>query len=337
MMRDLLQTAPPSSLRDPRVAEQYYDERYKRGYMDDGDWSSEKQERIARLLAAMPLPRTGRVLDFGCGTGIFTKVLRSALPNWEVTGTDISAEALERARMRSPECRFFHLSACEALLGRVDLVFSHHVLEHVYDLHATARTLANLLTPSGAMFHILPCGNPGSLAHRVCMLTRDGIAHDADGRFFFEEDGHLRRLTTEGLVSLWATDGLTLKRAYYAEQFVGAIRSLTQFDMRTVLHFANPKRARTASDALPLYALRLFLVALWLVRRPVFVLRNKRTFGVTGARDLVVVVFGLLAYAPSKVLDWLLRRMASREWRVRCHDRRAGEMYLFLVRGSPET
>jgi SAM-dependent methyltransferase len=324
----------PGSVADADGAERYYDSRYRQGYMDDGDWAADRRERIARLVGELPLPHSGRVLDFGCGSGVFTQVLKSALPDWEVVGTDLSTEALRLARARSSECKFEPLPACEALPARFDLVFTHHVLEHVGDLSATARTLLRLLAPSGAMLHVLPCGNAGSLAHRSCTLTRGGIDDGAEGRFFFEEPGHLRRLTTERMAALWAADGFELRRAHYAEHLFGAISSVTQFDMAFVRNFANPGMAINRSAAMKLHVLRVCLCAVWLLRKPAAVVANKRSFGVRTIRDVALLGPAILAYPASRAFDALVRGLAAWESRRRRDDRRAGEMYLFFVRMS---
>jgi trans-aconitate methyltransferase len=96
---------PRLELSDPRSATVFYDDRYAQGYMEE--WSEEKKRRIAEVVSALRLPTRGRALDFGCGNGVLTDVLRRALPpGWEVVGTDLSAVALENARSLHPGCTF---------------------------------------------------------------------------------------------------------------------------------------------------------------------------------------------------------------------------------------
>ncbi|KJR40670.1 Methyltransferase type 12 domain protein [Candidatus Magnetoovum chiemensis] len=40
----------------------------------------------------------GNGLDFGCGNGVFTKVLKTALPGWNIYGCDLSDVAIENAK-----------------------------------------------------------------------------------------------------------------------------------------------------------------------------------------------------------------------------------------------
>ena len=106
----------------------FYTERYEAGYMQQ--WPSRKLARVAAFVEKQQLPPAGTFLDFGCGTGVFTELLQGLLPQWQASGVDIVDVALRKARERAPAARFCSIEE----LGdhaRFDLVFSHHVLEHV--------------------------------------------------------------------------------------------------------------------------------------------------------------------------------------------------------------
>jgi SAM-dependent methyltransferase len=311
------------------AAEVFYDARFRQGYMES--WPTEKCARVAGLLQELPLSSKGRALDFGCGTGVFTAVLKTILKDWEVDGADISSNALEIARAKMPDCTFHRLIDCENMFGQFDLIFTHHVLEHVSNLPRTAEMLAKLLKPSGAMLHILPCADPGSLEYEVCMLRKDGIIGDPETRFFFEEEGHLRRLSTQGLVDLWSATNLRLGRAYYANQRFGGLKFLTGNGLRFILDFADPKVAVSGSAARRLRLLRIALIMLWFLRKPADVVRNKTRFGLHGLRDYFVCTVGIMGYPISKVTDFIVKKLANREW-SKCRQTPGGsEMYVFLT------
>jgi SAM-dependent methyltransferase len=324
MIRDQLE------LRDEAAAGRFYDERFRHGYMED--WSLEKLERIAGVLRELPLPPRGRALDFGCGAGMFTAVLARSLPGWTVEGTDLSEVAIETAAERLPHCTFFPLGECATRLRSYDFIFTHHVLEHVSDLDATARLLADISKPGASMLHILPCGNAGSFEHGVCLLRVDGIRTDPERLFFFDEEGHLRRLDTAGLVALWNPHGYVLGRQWYGLHGVGAIRQRTSFDLATVRSFADPNRAVNARARGRLSKLRTLMTALWLVRQPLAVVRNKRRYGVHGLRDGVLLAAGLVTYPFAKAAEAILRHFENREWALRRHNPAASEMFIHLVR-----
>src|SRR5262249_3679663 len=159
------------------------------------------------------LPKTGSFLDFGCGTGVFTEVLADALPGWTAFGTDIVETALVKARSRVPSATFAPL---DDLSGRFDLIFSHHVLEHVMDIRETAARIGRLCAPNGVALNILPCGNPGSFESDICAAVRDGVDPERSNRFYFEDESHLRRLTSDQLVEILDAAGLAPKDVLFA-------------------------------------------------------------------------------------------------------------------------
>jgi SAM-dependent methyltransferase len=320
-----------NSLRQEGAAIRFYDDRYRHGYMDD--WSADKCARIASVLAELRLPAHGRALDFGCGSGMFTRVLRRALPRWDIEGTDLSAVAVETAARRLPDARFFPLADCDRITGRYDLIFTHHVLEHVGDLAATARSLARMSRPSASMLHVLPCGNAGSLEHDVCLLRVDGIRTEPERLFFFEEDGHLRRLDTAAITALWEQEGYRLGHHWYAAHHVGSLQTRTSFGLGDVLAFTDPERAVDEAARRKLQRLRRRMVALWAIRKPVAVVRNKKTHGFHTARDYVLFAGSLAVYPVAASVEQSLRYLESREWRARRNDPSGSEMFIQLIRG----
>lgn len=322
------------ALRDLSVAARYYDSRYQQGYMSDQEWPLEKLERVGRFVRELPLPNAGRVLDFGCGAGVFTEVLRTVLPAWDIHGTDISQDALSQARTRLPDCTFHSLTECELLTQQFDLLFTHHVLEHVADLQKTAQLLAALLKPSARMLHILPCGNVGSFGQGVCALRSDGVDMATEGRFFYDEPGHLRRLTTAALSDTLAPYGFELGKTAYANHFYGEIRNMTRFDLRFVRDFADPAKGVNEAAAAKLSRVRFGLAVLWALRKPLAILQNKKAQGIRNVRDFMLFGAGLAAYPVSKTADGVLTALAAREWRNRREDPRGTEMYLFFARGD---
>jgi ubiquinone/menaquinone biosynthesis C-methylase UbiE len=96
----------------------------------------------------------GSILDVGCGTGAFLHTMDKA--GWKITGL----EPDEGARKKALEIYRLHLSNSEELSslddGSFDAITMWHVLEHVYELHASVIRLRALLKPGGKLFIAVP-------------------------------------------------------------------------------------------------------------------------------------------------------------------------------------
>jgi len=83
------------------------------------------------LLAQMPPLKGLRVLDVGCGTGRWSRLLSEG--GARVVGIDLQPETLRDDQVRLPACRFVEMSADLLGLarGRFDLVTSVTVIQHM--------------------------------------------------------------------------------------------------------------------------------------------------------------------------------------------------------------
>lgn len=318
-------------------AREQYDARYRAGYMDA--WPLWKRDRIAQLVCDLGLPSAGVALDFGCGAGVFTAVLRASLPAaWSVEGTDISEVALARARERVANAQFFCLGderAERRLTGRCDLVFTHHVLEHVTDLEATIEHTVRVTKPGGIIFHVLPCGNAGSFEHGMAEQRPDGIERNRGERFFFEEEGHLRRLTSSKLSSLYESRGYTLTRQHYANQYWGALQWISETGPRFIWRLTDT-RGLPPKQFLQSWRRRAMLLGLWGLRYPARAVRWASTAQASSTNQtlarLVTPVLPL-----SRLIDRWTQAKSGAEWSLHKTDPHASEMYLvFQKRGGDD-
>jgi SAM-dependent methyltransferase len=322
-----------SDLYDADLAVEYYEERYAKGYMDE--WPVATKQRVHDLVRSLGLPPTGRALDFGCGNGVFTDVLRQALgPGWNITGSEISSVALESARRRFPQCRF--LRGDDPALGRerFDFFFTHHVLEHVHDLGTVLGQLDALMAPDAVGLHILPCGNAGSYQHGLAMLRTDGIDPAMGNRFFMDEEGHVRRLRTRDLVVEYGRLGYTLAAERYCIHRQGFVDWITELGPERVFETVDPSKAVDDAARRRLSRLRAWYLLLWFFRHQAPMVEEKLAKRNRTVRDYALLALGVPLYVFSKPLDAWLTGASERDWAARSHDARAGEMYLAFRRQS---
>jgi trans-aconitate methyltransferase len=319
------------ALHDKGNAVEFYQERYANGYIDE--WPTERKQRIFEVIRSLELPINGEALDFGCGNGVLTDVLRQALPSgWTVYGSDISANAIANASERYPECTFLVAGDQNLIPKKFDFLFTHHVLEHVYNLPQILDEIDACLKDESSILHILPCRNEGSLEHSICLLRKDGIDQSIENRFFFEEEGHIRRLDTVQLAALCAAKGFSLQKEYYSHQYHACIDWFTRSWPDFILLLTDPTAAVNpeAKKSLTHWRYRLFL--LWALRIPAVVVDQSLSKRKKNLRNYVFLVLGLPFYAFSKPMDAHLKRKALEEWEQRKTDRAGSEMYLFFKR-----
>ncbi|MEM9603740.1 MAG: bifunctional 2-polyprenyl-6-hydroxyphenol methylase/3-demethylubiquinol 3-O-methyltransferase UbiG [Pseudomonadota bacterium] len=143
--------------------------------------------RLQFVIDRCPL-RGKRVLDVGCGGGIFSEALARA--GAEVTGIDLASQALEVARQHAADSGlqidYRTVSAeqhADEAHGQYDAVSCLEMLEHVPDPTAVVRALGSLVAPGGHVFLSTFNRNPKSYlfgilaAERVLRLVPAGT-HD---------------------------------------------------------------------------------------------------------------------------------------------------------------
>jgi 2-polyprenyl-3-methyl-5-hydroxy-6-metoxy-1,4-benzoquinol methylase len=92
----------------------------------------------------------GRLLEVGCASGWLLK--HAAERGWQVTGVELSPDAVAHARGLGLDVRQGTLSDAGLSPASFDLVFMGDVLEHVPDCRESAEQVAELLAPGGHFF-----------------------------------------------------------------------------------------------------------------------------------------------------------------------------------------
>ena len=117
-------------------------------------WRAGQERRLQMILDAAGIRLQGRLLENGCGVGMYVEHL-SPLAG-EVIGLEYDFERAREARGRSDEItnaageRLPFSQAC------FDLILSHEVLEHVQDDLQAVQEMVRVLRPGGRMVIFAP-------------------------------------------------------------------------------------------------------------------------------------------------------------------------------------
>ena len=152
-------------------------------------------DRLDRLTRAVGKP--GRLLDVGCGTGLFLETARRA--GWEARGTETSEDSIAYAR-KFTSAPIFHgeLKSLHDGLS-YDALTYWDVLEHLPDPRAELRLARERMNPGGVVGVSLP-----SVHGLKARLRRDAW------RYYAPSMGHISHFTPKTLTMLLTQAGFTM-------------------------------------------------------------------------------------------------------------------------------
>ena len=113
------------------------------------------RSRLDRRVRAVPWNGEGRLLDFGCGGGVFLSLMQRR--GWHVTGVDASTAAVQRVRTElGLRALCGSLPHPELPEGHFDVVTMWHALEHVHNPLEVLCGARRLLAPGGRLVVEVP-------------------------------------------------------------------------------------------------------------------------------------------------------------------------------------
>lgn len=158
----------------------------------------------------------GKVLDVGCGGGVFTRGIKYYRKNLDLWGIDISQKSIEFAKGISENVNFVLGSAYKLPFkdNSFDAAVSFDVLEHLDKPTLAIREIKRVLKPRGIFHLVTPI--EGSL------FTVHGVLFKAFGYNLKEKQiGHVNHFTYKGLVDQLEKNGFTpIENKYTAHLFI---------------------------------------------------------------------------------------------------------------------
>ena len=156
---------------------------------------------------------SGLIMDMGCSTGQFTRVLASEFGESLVHGTDISKKSIERCQKRNPKLTFRHVGNgfYRENEGKYQHVLLSHVLEHLDKPARMLQKLQSLLRPKGSLIVSVPqerIRGDSALPENLYNLSR-----------FKFENVHRQKHSLSSLSSLLVETGYSYKSHRYIHSF----------------------------------------------------------------------------------------------------------------------
>jgi SAM-dependent methyltransferase len=115
--------------------------------------------RRALILDALArhFPSARRFLDLGCGTGFVLMGAREAFPEMELSGSDVRADALDRAARRVPSAFLFQMDGRRMpFTEELDVIGAFDVIEHVPEDDVVLGEMRRSLRPNGGVLITVP-------------------------------------------------------------------------------------------------------------------------------------------------------------------------------------
>ena len=117
-------------------------------------WRTGQERRLKLILEAAGDRLGGRVLENGCGVGIYVEHLRPYARC--VIGLEYDFERAQSARQRSEHIVRAAGEYLPFATGVFDLILSHEVLEHVNDDRLAVQAMLRVLRPGGRIVLFVP-------------------------------------------------------------------------------------------------------------------------------------------------------------------------------------
>lgn len=155
------------------------------------NWGQGLVENKYRLRTVERFKRRGKLLDVGCGIGVFLGLARKN--GWQVTGTELSEFSAKHIRDKlNIECFLGGLEDLESASGSYDVITLWHVIEHIPEPLEALKRAWELLSRGGMIFLATPNQNFWRIARDV--KRRMGVNRD-----LVENEKHLYFFTAHSL------------------------------------------------------------------------------------------------------------------------------------------
>lgn len=159
-----------------------------------------KRKKIYETFLSRPCKK---VLEVGCGPGVFYKPWRDLNVDW--TGTDINSYWKDFGEKNGVP---ISNESIDSMINKYDVVLAHQVIEHVEDPIKFMKTISGLLKPGGIIHLELP--NQSSLTARLRKIS-SSFSYDYG---FIQPPMHLRAYSEKTINYLYKRLNLSSKMIF---------------------------------------------------------------------------------------------------------------------------
>jgi len=221
-------------LREERLHSHYLgEESYTRVLMNEIQMEMDRRKfRYGLDLIESFVPGKGRLLDVGCGPGVFLEV--AAERGWRVEGLEFNAWCVERVRRLGIPVVDAPLEQADLPPGAFQCVTLWTVLEHIVEPRPFLQSIRRLVAPDGVLLVLVP--NVDSLA--ILVLHEKAVT--------FSGDSHVNHFSAATLTRLLESSGFAVADCETLLTEVGTINNYLSFeepyfgDAPSVLDFLTP-------------------------------------------------------------------------------------------------
>jgi len=187
------------------------------------NWSDPTAFRLK--LSLKSLPKTGKVLELGCGAGQFIRGIKKIKSDLNCYGCDISWSAIQKAKSFEDKINY-KISEENSLPYDDDLfdtVLIYDVLEHVENPNAILEEVNRILKPNGTFYMFVPC--EGDWLSFWNLLKKFGLGIGLTKKYA----GHINYFTRTEIYDLLNKNGFNIIQKRFSEHFLGQKLGLLSF------------------------------------------------------------------------------------------------------------
>lgn len=174
-----------------------------------------KLDHYLDVITARLAVSTPRLLDVGCGRGLFLERAAQVFPDWRLSGLEVDDEGVAYARVLAPtaDVRAGEATAMPFPSDSFDVITAWDVLEHIQDVKKALDEIKRSLRPGGLVALVVPVYD-GITGPVIRLLDKDPTHVHKRSRYFWVDmiEAEFFQVEWHGIHRYLLTEGTYLHR-----------------------------------------------------------------------------------------------------------------------------